>query len=380
MKYRKFNKTGENISLLGIGTMRLPVIDDDSTKIDEEQAIKMIRKGIDDGVNYVDTAYMYHDGTSEVVTGKALKDGYREKVLLADKMPVWLAKEPADLHKIFDEQLSRLDVDCIDMYLIHSVDEHVWKRVLEFNTLEFVKEKQAEGIIKHIGFSFHGETPEFFKEVLDYFDWDFCQIQLNYMDTKIQAGIKGLHYAGAKGIPVVIMEPLKGGKLTDVLPDSIKEYWNEAPIKRSPAEWALRWVANQPEVMTILSGVSSEVQLNENIAILSDAEPDSLSEKELQIIDKVGAKYNELIQYSCTNCKYCMPCPNKVSIPDVISNRNEWELFNHNPKVKKDYFTFIAPKRRASACIECGECEEKCPQHLPIIEIMKESAEIFEAE
>lgn len=378
MKYRTFNKTGEKISLLGFGTMRLPIIDGDSSKIDEDEAIRMIRAGIDGGINYVDTAYMYHNGTSEVVTGKALRDGYREKVLLADKMPVWWAKEPEDQEKIFNEQLERAGTDYFDMYLIHNVDENIWKRVLKFETLEFIKKKQAEGKIRNIGFSFHGETFEFFKEVLDYYDWDFCQIQLNYMDTEIQAGIKGLRYAGEKGIPVVIMEPLKGGKLTDALPDSIQKYWDEAPVKRSPAEWALRWVADQPEVMTILSGVTTMDQLQENMDILSEAEPNSLGDEELAIIEKVGKKYNELIPYSCTNCKYCMPCPNKVSIPDIIANRNEWELYNHNPKIKSDYDLFIAPKRRASACIECGDCEEKCPQHLPIIQIMKESEEIFE--
>ena len=377
MQYRNFNKIGQDVSLFGIGTMRLPVIDGDNSKIDEEEAIKMIRTGIDAGVNYVDTAYMYHDGNSEVITGKALKDGYREKVLIADKMPVWLAKEQSELQKIFDEQLKRMDVDYFDMYLIHNVDEHIWKKALEYKTYEFINEKKQEGKVKNIGFSFHGETPEFFKEVIDSYDWDFCQIQLNYMDAEIQAGLKGLKYAGSKGIPVVIMEPLKGGKLTDVLPDSIKGFWNEAPIKRSPAEWALRWVADQPEVMTILSGVSNMEQLTENIKALEDAKPGSLTKQELEIIDKVGARYNELIPYSCTNCKYCMPCPNKVSIPNVIQHRNEWELYNHNPKVKNDYNTFIAKKRRASACIECGVCEEKCPQHLPIIKIMGETSEIF---
>lgn len=378
MKYRTFNKTGEKVSLLGIGTMRLPVLDGDSSKIDEKEAIKMIRYGIDNGINYVDTAYKYHNGASEIVTGKALKDGYREKVFLADKMPVWLAKEANDQQKIFEEQLKRTDVEYFDMYLIHNIDEFIWKRVLEFDTISFLEKMKDAGKIKHLGFSFHGETPEFFKEVLDYHDWDFCQIQLNYMDTEIQAGIKGLKYAGSKGIPVVVMEPLKGGKLTDVLPDSIKEYWNQAPIKRSPAEWALKWVANQPEVMTILSGVSSMEQLEENTKVLSDSEANSLTNEELDIIKTVGEKYNQLIPYSCTNCKYCMPCPQKVSIPDIIEHRNEWELYNHNNKIKKDYLTFITPKRRASACIDCGQCEEKCPQHLPIAKIMSESAAIFE--
>jgi predicted aldo/keto reductase-like oxidoreductase len=378
MKYRKFDKIGEDMSLLGIGTMRLPTIEEDGVEIDEERTIELIRSGIDQGINYVDTAYMYHDGASEVVVGKALKDGYREKVLLADKMPVWFAEKPEDQQKIFDEQLNRCDTDYFDLYLVHNITEQSWKRVLEFKTIDFVTEMQAQGKVGKIGFSYHGQTPEFFKEVLDYYDWDFCQIQLNYMDTHIQAGLEGLKYAGSKNIPVVIMEPLKGGKLTDNIPDSIQDYWNQTDVKRSPAEWGLRWVSDHPEVMTILSGVHNMEQLEENIRILSDAEPNSLNESELEIIDKVGEKYNQLIPYSCTSCRYCMPCPNKVSIPEIIGYRNEWELFNHNLKIKRDYDVFVPPKRRGSACIECGECEEKCPQHLPIIKIMKEATDILE--
>lgn len=375
MLYRTFNKTGEDVSLLGMGTMRLPLAEDGS--IDEAEAIKMIRHSIDQGINYVDTAYMYHKGKSEELVGKALKDGYREKVLLADKMPVWLAKDEEKMKEIFDTQFERLDVDCIDMYLVHSVDGPIWRRAQKFNLMDFLYEKQAEGKIKHIGFSFHGDL-DLFKEIIDMYDWDFCQIQLNYMDKEFQAGVEGLKYAAAKGIPVIIMEPLKGGKLTDKLPASVKELWDNAPVKRTPAEWGLRWVANHPEVLCILSGMSSGEQLEENLRIMSEAEPDSLTEEELAIIDKASDEYNKLIQYSCTECRYCMPCPMKIDIPDNISYYNEWFLYEGNPKVKADFFTFTIEGRRASACVSCKACEEKCPQHLPIAEIMAKTADLFE--
>ena len=376
MKYRTFEKTGEKISLLGFGTMRLPIVDGDFSKIDEEKAINMIRHAIDSGVNYVDTAYMYHNGFSEVVTGKALKDGYREKVFLADKMPIWFAKEEGDLEKIFNEQLKRLDVDCIDMYLVHNITTPIWNRVKKFNTLEFLEKKKAEGKIKHIGFSFHDEYP-LFEEVINAYPWDFCQIQLNFMDAEFQAGVKGLKLAGSMNIPVIVMEPLKGGKLTDKLPKSIEAYWNQATIKRTPAEWALRWVADFPEVMTILSGMTTQDQVEENIRIMSEADPNSLTEKEQEIIAQVSAEYNHLIQYSCTACKYCLPCPVKIDIPKVIGYYNDWFLFDGNPKIAEDYEMWISPKARPSICIECKACEGHCPQQLPISEIMKKASATF---
>ncbi|MDF3000533.1 MAG: putative oxidoreductase of aldo/keto reductase family [Bacillota bacterium] len=378
MKYRTFMKTGERISLLGFGTMRLPIVDGDFSKIDEAEAIRMIRYAIDSGVNYVDTAYMYHNGFSEVVTGKALKDGYREKVFLADKMPVWFAKTEQDLEKIFDEQLKRLDVDCIDMYLVHNITGPIWDRAKKFNTLAFLERKKAEGKIKHIGFSFHDEYP-LFEEVIKAYPWDFCQIQLNFMDADFQAGVKGLKLAGSMNIPVIIMEPLKGGKLTDKLPESIQAYWDQAPVKRTPAEWALRWVTDFPEVLTILSGMTTREQVEENIRIMNEAEPSSLSEKELEIVAKVSKEYNNLIQYSCTGCKYCMPCPVNVNIPETIGYYNDWFLFDGNPKISADFNMWISPKARPSLCVECKACEEHCPQQLPISEVMKKASAIFEA-
>lgn len=375
MQYRTFDKTGQKISLLGMGTMRLPVTEDG--QVDREAAISMIRHSIDEGINYVDTAYMYHDGESEKIVGQALKDGYREKVLLADKMPVWLAKDEEAMRSIFDEQFARLEVDVIDMYLVHNVTVPVWKRAQKFHLMDFLEEKRAEGKIRHIGFSFHDQL-SLFKEVIDSYPWDFCQIHLNYMDKEFQAGEEGLHYAAEKGIPVIIMEPLKGGKLTDTLPPSVKALWKQAEIQRTPAEWALRWVANHSEILTILSGMSAPEQLEENLRILSQAKPNSLTEKELSIIDQVSSEYNRLIQYSCTSCKYCMPCPKKIDIPTAIRFYNEWFLYEGNPKIKADYPNWLVKDRQPGDCIACKACEDHCPQHLPISEIMKKTAEIFE--
>jgi predicted aldo/keto reductase-like oxidoreductase len=373
MNYRIFPKTGEKISLLGFGTMRLPEADG---QIDEAEAIRMIRYAIDNGVNYVDTAYMYHDGNSEVLVGKALKDGYREKVLVADKLHLLFAKEATDQQKILDEQLRRLDLPYIDMYLVHDIHEKLWERAKKYDTLRFMKEKQAEGVIKHIGFSFHGETSAFFREVIDAFPWDFCQIQLNYMDTELQAGVEGLKYAESKGIPVIVMEPLKGGKLTDVLPGPIQAYWDNIGTDRTPAEWALKWVANFPAVLTILSGMSTFEQVEENIRILSNAEANGLTTEELAVIGKVAQEYNNLIPYSCTACKYCIPCPVKLNIPYIISLRNEATIYESPEKIAETVRAFVRPQ--PSACVACRECEEKCPQHLPIAEIMAESAQMFE--
>ncbi len=262
MQYRTYATSGEKISLLGFGTMRLPVVDKNEALIDEAEAIRMMRHAIDKGVNYMDTAFMYHDGASEVVLGKALKDGYREKVFIADKMPIWMAKKSGGIEALFEEQLRRLDVDFIDFYLVHNLTRSLWQKSKNDNLMPFLERMKKEGRIGKIGFSFHDEL-EVFKEIIDDYPWEFCQIQLNYMDKDFQAGVAGLKYAGERGIPVVIMEPLKGSKLTNSLPETVAAIWERAEKKRTPAGWAFRWVADFPEVLTILSGMGKMEEVDE---------------------------------------------------------------------------------------------------------------------
>jgi len=379
MNYRKFNAGGNDIdvSLLGFGAMRLPVLDGDESKIDEPEAIRMIRYAIDNGVNYVDTAYLYHGSHSEEVVGKALADGYREKVLLATKLPFWSMNGPEEITSVIDNQLRKLGTDHIDMYLVHSIKGSTWGVVQGWEIWDHLVKHREAGRIRYIGFSFHGETPGEFKEILDAYPWDFCQLQLNYMDQDIQAGMEGFQYAVSKGVPVVIMEPLKGGKLTDFLLPSIKEYWDSLDSDHTPAEWALRWVADLPGVITILSGMSTMEQLEENIRVLSDADVGLLSDHELDVIDKVAEEYNKLTAYSCTNCKYCMPCTADIDIPLMMSLRNAYGLYDSLDKIKYgDYFYNVEVP--ASVCTACGKCEVECPQNLEIIRAMKEIVELFE--
>jgi predicted aldo/keto reductase-like oxidoreductase len=353
--------------------MRLPERADGT--VDEDEAIRMIRRAIDCGVNYVDTAYMYHGGKSEVVLGKALKDGYREKVLLADKLPPWEVKKPGDMQAILDEQLNRLGDTVMDLYLVHNINDGNWEQVKNGGFFDFMQRKREEGTIRYIGFSYHGESTALFKEIIDAFAWEFCQIQLNYMDAKIQAGVDGMKYAASKGVPVVVMEPLKGGKLTDIVPDVVQSLWRASSVRRTPAEWALRWVADFPEVLSILSGMSTMAQVEENLKILSDVEPESLTPDERALIGQVADAYNTLIPYGCTSCRYCLPCPVGLSIPEIIGMCNDDALYDCRDKLRHD-MNFVTVK--PSACTACHNCEKNCPQHLSISEIMKLSAERYE--
>lgn len=374
MLYRNFQTTGDKVSLLGLGAMRFPLAEDGT--VDEVETIRMIRHAIDSGINYVDTAYTYHGGTSEVIVGKALKDGYRERTFIADKLPIWLVKEEADVRKFFNEQIQRLDVDCIDMYLIHCIDKDGWKATKECRVIEILEELKAEGKIGRIGFSFHDDL-SLFKEVIDAYEWEFCQIQLNYVDVNFQAGLEGLLYASAKGIPVVIMEPLKGGRLSDAVPPVVQELWDGAPARHTAAEWAFKWVASHPEVSTILSGMSTMEQLNQNLELFSREDLPALTDEENALIAQAADLYRTLIKYPCTECKYCQPCPNGVLIPRLIRYYNDWCAYEHNPKLKEEYLVWQDESEHASNCIKCGACEEHCPQHLPVMQIMDEIVEAF---
>lgn len=372
MQYRTFPKINEKVSLLGMGCMRLPLKDDKS--VDEDKSIAIIRSAIDAGVNYVDTAYPYHGGDSERVLGKALKDGYREKIMLADKIPMWLVTDKEHVRRMFDTQLRRLQVECIDMYLLHKMSKPLWEHAKEIDVLSFLEEMKAQGKIRYIGFSFH-DSFDCFQDMIDGYGWDFCQIQLNYMDQNFQAGVKGLEYAASKGLGVVIMEPLKGGQLVTSIPPSVEKIFDACPIKKTPAEWAFKWLANRPEVTVILSGMSRESELQENIEILSREDVAELTMEEADLIDQLAAEYNRLLPYSCTACQYCTPCPQGLEIYKIVNYYNDWVAYGQNPNTAFEYVNWL--EKHGSDCIGCKACEEICPQHLSISEAMQEATRAF---
>lgn len=377
MQYRKFGKLDFNVSTLGFGSMRLPLEkvegqEPDMKKIDEQKAIEMIRYAIDSGVNYVDTAYPYHGGMSEVLVGKTLKDGYREKVKLTTKMPIWLVKSIEDCDKYLNEQLERLDTDHIDFYLLHAMNKERWNTVKELDILSFLDKAKKDGRIKHAGFSFH-EDIDFFKVILDAYDWDMCQVQFNYMeDRRWEEEIK---YAASKNIAVVVMEPLLGGKLAANQPEEIKAEFDRLNPERTPVEWALRWVLNHPEVTLLLSGMGDTRQVEENLHIMDRASVNNLSAEELKAIDRAREIYESKTRVKCTGCSYCVPCPQNVVIPDIFSTYNESIMYRIEEQSRNLYKRIIKAEKDAAKCIECGSCEAQCPQKLPIIEHLKEAHE-----
>ncbi|WP_432738843.1 aldo/keto reductase [Maridesulfovibrio sp. FT414] len=382
MLYRNIPATGEKLSILGFGAMRLPMTEDGA--IDEKRAIAQMRKAIDKGVNYLDTAWPYHGGESEVVLGKALRDGYREKVNIADKLPQWLVESRQDMDAYLDEQLKRLGVDCIDYYLVHAVEGNSWDRVEKLGVKDFLDKALESGKIRYAGFSFHGVAKDFTR-IADAYPWTFCQIQYNFLDTENQAGTAGLKYASSRGMAVMIMEPLRGGNLSSpVPPDGVQEIWDTAETSRPPVEWALRWVWNHPEVTVVLSGMNDDAQVDQNIAIASEAMPESLTEQELTIVDKVANKYKELMQVGCTGCAYCMPCPAGVRIPTCFELFNTASMFKEKEEMSKFQYAlmlsgeFAGEPSYASQCVECGQCAEHCPQHISIPEELVRVKDFFE--
>ncbi|NLM28295.1 MAG: aldo/keto reductase [Clostridiaceae bacterium] len=374
MEYRKFNKYDKPVSLFGIGCMRLPTIQTDSgSVVDEEKSIEMIRYGIDHGVNYIDTAYPYHNGESELIVGKALKDGYRDRTYLATKSPVWNVKKYEDMERYLNEQLKKLQTVCIDFYLLHALNKSRWDSLTKLNVLDFMEKAKASGKIKYICFSFHDDYNAF-KEIIDAYDWDMCQIQMNIMDRDEQATVEGLKYAGEKNIPVVIMEPLKGGKLANNIPDEVKRIYGLAKTKRTPVEWAFRWLYNFPQVAVILSGVSSMEQLKDNLRIFENAKANCMDEEELALVEKVRQAYLKEVKIPCTGCEYCLPCPQGVSIPRIFDHVNSAFMYSSEKDSQNHYRQFLINNGTdASKCVECGQCESACPQNIPIIQKLKES-------
>jgi len=364
MQYRPFGKSGQQISALGFGCMRLPIIAGDSSRIDEPEAIRMLRHAIDHGVNYLDTAYGYHRSMSEHLVGKALQDGYRARVNLATKLPTWLVKEAGDFDRLLDEQLQKLQTDHIDYYLLHALGAERWPVVRDLGVIDWLEKARADGRIRHVGFSFHDKFVVFKQILEDNPNWDFCQIQYNYMDVDNQAGTAGLKLAAARGMGVVAMEPLLGGRLVNP-PEPIQAIWDSAPVRRSAADWALQWLWNQPEVSVVLSGMSTMQQVEENLVSASHSGLSHLSEAELAAVEQAREKYTELCQVPCTHCDYCQPCPNLVNIPRIFELYNHASMYNILDNVRKEYAN-MPMETRADMCVTCQECEDKCPQHIPI--------------
>ncbi len=366
MQKREFGKTGELVSPLGFGCMRFPILDGDSSYIDIDRAKRMVRHAIDSGVNYIDTAYPYHGKMSEKAVGEILEDGYREKVYLATKSPIWLLKEEDDFVKIFEEQLEKLQTDHIDFYLLHALNKERLDKIIELNVYEKCEKLKAEGKIKHIGFSFHDVYETFPKIIESYDGYDFCQIQLNYLDTDYQAGMQGLKLAKEKGLGVVIMEPLKGGRLAEV-PVAMTEIFREANSKRSDVAWAFDFLYDMPEVSVVLSGMSTMEQVEQNVAIARNSSTNRLDTEEKEAYVKAKNVFDELKTIPCTNCKYCMPCPHGVAIPNNFTISNDLKIFGMKDIRKKEYEA-LSKEGQASNCKSCKICEKECPQNIIISE------------
>jgi predicted aldo/keto reductase-like oxidoreductase len=383
MLYRKLGKTGEEVSALGFGLMRLPILDNNIERIDEEKAKEMVRHAIDQGVNYLDTAYPYHSaslnasGASESFTARLLEDGYRQKVKLATKLPSWLIQEEADFERYLNEQLERLQTDCIDFYLAHSLDGQSWPQVKEAGFYKFIEGALSSGRVKHVGFSFHDDFPAF-KEIVDAYDWGFCQIQYNYVDECYQAGRAGLEYAAERGLGVVVMEPLRGGALVDGLSPAARELFRRAHPDKSDAAWGLEWILNHPEVSLVLSGMSELSQVQDNVAVASRVEAGSMTPEELAVVEQVKKVLASVHKVDCTGCRYCMPCPHGVNIPD------NFKLYNvafalDQLDVSRSRYGFLLDGQQAGCCVECGTCEPLCPQGIKIIEKLKEVHETLKS-
>jgi predicted aldo/keto reductase-like oxidoreductase len=377
MQYRKFGKLDWQASALGFGCMRLPTAEGDpnSANINEKEALRIIHHAIDNGLNYLDSAYRYHSGQSEIVLGKALKGGYRDKVRVATKCPMPMVKTAEDYTKLLDEQLTKLDVDYLDFYLFHGLGKSTWDLVVEQDILSKAEAAQKAGKIRYIGFSFHDSYEVFEQIVTGYDKWDMCQIQYNIIDEETQAGRKGVELAASRGLGVVVMEPLRGGKLGTPIKE-VSALMKEAGYQGTMADLAFRWLWNQPEVTVALSGMTTMEQVQENLQSAQNAQPNALSEKEMQLIKEIRAAYGARTGIPCTSCGYCLPCPQSIPIPRTLGFYNEGLIYDYYEESKRVYAIFGG---NADKCVQCKECEAKCPQSIPISEWMTKINEAFSA-
>jgi len=382
MLYRKFGSLDWEVSALGFGAMRLPVLPADSSKVDEEQSIELIRHAIDLGVNYFDTAYMYHGGESEKILGRALKNGYRDRVKVATKLPVFMpiVETATDFDRLLDEQMEKLQIDKLDFYLLHGLGRQTWPKVRDLGIREWAEKAIADGRFDHFGFSFHDKLQVFKDIVDDYDNWALCQVQYNFMDTEFQAGTAGVKYAAGKNLAVVIMEPLRGGRLgKKKQPAPVTAVWESAAVRRTPAEWALLWLLDQPEVTMALSGMSAIEQVDENVASVEQSGLGTLSADDLVLVARARQSYEGLSPIPCTECGYCIPCQQGVAIPNVFKFYNEAFMYEDVEAARTRYFgpNGVIEKRRADKCTECGDCVQVCPQQIDVPAWMKKVCGLF---
>lgn len=369
MKYADFKHDGKRVSRFGLGCMRFPTIKtaDGKEIIDEEEAVRIVRHAIDSGVNYIDTAYVYQG--SEAAVGKALRDGYRERVTLATKLPVGMAKSEADLERFYQEELERLQTDHIDVYFLHNLAVRTWEKAVRFRAFDFMQQLKADGKISYIAASVHG-TLEHWKKVIDGFEWDLCMMQHNYYDRFNQMGEEGLQYAAAKGIPVVIMESLHGGMLAHDIPAAVREAFGGWRPGLSDAERSFLWLIDRPEPTVMLSGVSTMEQLEENLRIFDTYDVGCLTEEERALYDRAREAWKTVVKVPCTGCRYCMPCPQGVDIPEIFEVYNNLARISDPARTQNWLYQqmIVDADRGADRCVRCGACERQCPQDIKIIE------------
>lgn len=386
MLYRELGKTKEKVSILGLGAMRLPTTNTNGN-INKKEATEIFEYGIDNGINLIDTAYTYHSdnfsdkiGNCEPFIGEFLQTGYREKVLLSTKSPSWLIQKKEDFDFYLNDQLNRLKTDSIDIYLLHTLTEHHWNNLKSVGVFEFMDSALEDGRIKHIGFSSHTEFDTLVEILDDYDKWEVALTQMNYIDENYQTGLQGLEYLNSLNVGNMIMEPLRGGRLVNNIPQSVKDIWKNAEIKRTPVEWGLQYLWDMETVDCVISGMTSLEQLKENIEIANRSEIGSISQKDKEIIKETGLEYNSRKGNECTQCMYCMPCPEGVDIPNCLKEYNIAKMFDNPSASAMQYFSLIGDGSRADSCIDCGKCLNLCPQMVNISEELKNVKELFGTE